>query len=105
MTKQLDAKGNQFEVMYFGTYKNAKIFKTNMILYNEESKIKFEIELGQARAVDPLLEQALHEIENNWKKETTVSFDVGSLIFAKIKGYPGNIIIIFLDPIYCCKFL
>ena len=65
MTKKLDAKGNQFEVMYFGTYKNAKHIKTNnMILYNEESKNKFEIELGQARAVDPLLERALYEIEN-----------------------------------------
>ena len=27
------------------------------------------------------------------KKESTVSFDEGSLIFAKVKGYPGNILL------------
>lgn len=63
VTKQLDA--NRFEVLYFGTYRTAKLNKANMIPYNEESKIKFKSELEGDRAVDPLLEQALYEIANN----------------------------------------
>ena len=65
VTKQLDAKGNRFEVLYFGTFKTGKLLKNNMILYNEESKIKFKSELERGKAVDPLLEQALYEIKNN----------------------------------------
>lgn len=37
--KQL--KGNQYEVLFFGTYETAKLNKANLIYYDKESKAKF----------------------------------------------------------------
>ena len=61
MIKQLDARGNRFEVLFFGTYETAKLNKADMIPYTEESKAKF----GHQKKPKKGFEQALHEIENN----------------------------------------
>ena len=60
MTKQLDAKGNRFEVLFFGTYETAKLNKAEMHPYDEETKAKF----GHQKRPKKGFEQALYEIEN-----------------------------------------
>jgi len=60
VTKTLDAKGNRFEVLFFGTYETAKLNKAEMHPYDEETKAKF----GHQKRPKKGFEQALYEIEN-----------------------------------------